>query len=187
MIPPATGAEVRVGTARAATAVRQTTEGTNHRMPTLEPVDESFFASAPERYSDTFAIARSAETVWADLVSDTPLAWCRGLSLSWTSERPFGVGTTRRAASLGGAIKLKERYFIWEDAHRQAFYVTHANLPLFKRFAEDYVVEPDGADRCRFTWTFAIEPTALGRPGAPLNGFTFRRMFGETRRHYGAA
>lgn len=156
-------------------------------MPTLEPVDESFFASARERYSDTFAIARPAESVWADLVSDQPLAWCRGLSLSWTSERPFGVGTTRRAASLGGVIKLKERYFIWEEAHRQAFYVTHANLPLFKRFAEDYVVEPDGADRCRFTWTFAIEPTALGRPGAPLNGITFRRMFGETRRHYGAA
>ncbi len=156
-------------------------------MPTvLEPVDESFFASAPERYSDTFAIARPAEAVWADLVSDTPLAWVRGLSLSWTSTRPFAVGTTRRAASLGGAIKLKERYFIWEDAHRQAFYVTEANLPLFKHFAEDYVVEPDGADRCRFTWTFAIEPTALGRPGAPLNGFIFRRMFAETRKHYSA-
>ena len=116
----------------------------------LKPVDESFFASAPERYSDTFAIARPAEEVWADLVSDKPLAWCRGLSLRWTSERPFGVGTTRQAASMGGAVKLQERYFIWEDGHRQAFYVTKANLPLFKRFAEDYVVEPDGADRARF-------------------------------------
>lgn len=153
----------------------------------LQPVDESFFTSAPERYSDTFAIARPAEHVWADLEADKPLAWIRGLSLSWTSERPFGVGTTRQAASLGGAMKLKERYFIWEDGHRQAFYVTHANLPLFKRFAEDYVVEPDGAGRCRFTWTFALEPTALGRPGAPLNGFVFRRMFSETRRHYGAS
>jgi Polyketide cyclase / dehydrase and lipid transport len=152
----------------------------------LEPVDESFFTSAPNRYSDTFTIARPAENVWADLVSDKPLAWCRGLSLQWTSARPFGVGTTRQARSLGGAIKFKERYFIWEDGRRQSFYVTDANLPLFKHFAEDYVVEPDGADRCRFTWTFAIEPTALGRPGAPLNGFTFRRMYAETRRHYGA-
>jgi Polyketide cyclase / dehydrase and lipid transport len=157
-------------------------------MPALlEPVDETFFASAPERYSDTFAIPRPAGEVWAELVSDKPLAWCRGLSLNWTSARPFGVGTTRLASSLGGAVKLKERYFIWTDGHRQAFYVTEANLPLFKRFAEDYVVEPEGTDRCRFTWTFAIEPTALGRPGAPLNGFIFRRMFAETRRHYGAS
>ncbi len=155
-------------------------------MPALKPVDESFFASAPERYSDTFAIARPAEQVWTDLASDKPLSWCRGLSLQWTSERPFGVGTTRQASSLGGAVKLKERYFVWEDGHRQAFYVTDANLPLFKSFAEDYVVDPDGADRCRFTWKFAIEPTALGRPGAALNGFIFRRMFAETRRHYGA-
>ena len=157
-------------------------------MPShLEPADESFLASAPERYSDTFAVARPAEQVWADLVVDEPLAWIRGLSLRWASERPFGVGTTRQAASLGGAVKLKERYFIWEEGYRQAFYVTESNLPLFKRFAEDYVVEPDGADRCRFRWTFAIEPTALGRPGAPLNGFIFRRMFAETRRHYGAS
>jgi hypothetical protein len=156
-------------------------------MPALlKPVDESFFVSAPERYSDTFAIARPAVEVWADLVSDKPLAWCRGLSLHWTSARPFGVGTTRQAASLGGVVKLKERYFIWEDGQRQAFYVTEANLPLFKRFAEDYVVEPDGADRSRLTWTFAIESTVLGRPGASLNGFIFRRMFAETRRHYSA-
>jgi len=156
-------------------------------MPTLKPVDETFFASAPERYSDTFAIARPAEEVWADLVSDEPLAWVRGLSLKWTSGRPFGVGTTRQAASLGGAVKLKERYFVWEDGRRQAFYVTEANLPLFHRFAEDYVVEADGAGRCRFVWKFAIEPTALGRPGAALNKFIFRRMFAETRRHYGAS
>lgn len=153
----------------------------------LEPVDESFFSSAPERYSDTLAIARPAGEVWSEFVSERPLAWCRGLSLHWTSARPFGVGTTRRAASLGGAIKFKERYFIWDDGHRQAFYVTEANLPLFRRFAEDYVVEPDGADRCRLTWTFALEPTRLGRPGAPLNAFIFRRMFAETRRHFGAS
>jgi hypothetical protein len=30
-------------------------------------------------------------------------------------------------------------------------------MPLFKRFAEDYVVEPDGAGSS-FTWTIAMEP-----------------------------
>ena len=38
-----------------------------------------------------------------------------------------------------------------------AFYIYEASLPFFKRFAEDYVVEPDGAETV-FTWTVAIEP-----------------------------
>jgi hypothetical protein len=36
------------------------------------------------------------------------------------------------------------------------------NMPLFKSFAEDYVVVPTGADSCRFTWRIAITPSALG-------------------------
>ena len=36
------------------------------------------------------------------------------------------------------------------------FYVYESSLPLFKRFAEDYVVEPDGAETL-FTWTVAVE------------------------------
>jgi hypothetical protein len=152
----------------------------------LAPVDEGFFTAAPARYSDTFAIARPAAEVWREFVSDKPLSWCRGLSIRWTSERPFGVGTTREAKSLGGAMRLEERFFIWEEGHRQAFYVTEANVPVFKRFAEDYVVEPDGSERCRLMWTFALEPTALGRPGGPVNGIVFRRLFADTRRHFNA-
>ena len=156
-------------------------------MPTLEPVDESFFASAPERYSDTFAIARPAEQVWDDLVADEPLAWCRGLSLSWTSERPFGVGTTRRAASLGGAIKLKERYFIWEDAHRQAFYVTHANLPALQALRGGLC----GRARRRRSLPLHVDlrdrADSARSPRGAAERIHFRRMFGETRRHYGAS
>jgi len=153
---------------------------------TLEPVDERFFTSAPSRYADAFAIARPADEVWRELVSDNPLNWCRGLSIRWTSERPFGVGTTREAKVLGGATKIQERYFIWEADHRKAFYVTDANVPVFRRFAEDYVVEPDGPGRCRFTWTVALEPTWAGRAGGPLNSLLFRQLFAETRRHFNA-
>jgi hypothetical protein len=152
----------------------------------LQPADEAFLAGAPARYADTFAIPRPAEDVWRELVSDRPLGWCRILSASWTSERPFGVGTTRQVKVLGGAIELAEYFFIWEEGRRYAFYGTAANLPLFRRVAEDYVVEPAGPDRCRFTWSVALEPTLLGRPGGSLNGAIFRRLFAETRRYFHA-
>lgn len=153
---------------------------------TLEPTDEGFLTSAPSRYSETFAIARPATEIWSELVSDKPLRWCRILAVNWTSERPYDVGTTRQAKVFGGAMKLQEHFFIWEEGHRYAFYATEANLPVFRRLAEDYVVEPDGPNRCRFTWTFAVEPTPLGRPGTPMNGLIFKRLFAETRRHFNA-
>jgi hypothetical protein len=153
----------------------------------LQPVDEGFFTSAPSRYAETFAIARPAAEVWAELVSEKPLDWCRALSIRWTSARPFGVGTTREAKVLGGALKVQEHFFVWEEGRRYAFYVTEANLPLFKSVAEDYVVEPDGEGRCRFTWTLAVAPTALGKPGAPVNGLLFKSLFTDTRKHFAAA
>lgn len=155
-------------------------------MTTLAPVDEHFLSSAPARYADTFEIARPAEDVWRELVAERPLHWCRELSGRWTSERPFGVGTTREMKVLGGAMKVQEHFFVWEEGRRHAFYVTEANLPVFRRLAEDYVVEPDGPERCRFTWVVAAEPATLGKAGAPANAMLFKRLFAQTRRHFDA-
>lgn len=152
----------------------------------LEPVDESFLTTAPARYRETFAIALPAEEVWQQLVSEKPLDWCRALSIRWTSERPFCVGSTRQAKVLGGASMVQEHFFIWEEGHRHAFYVTESSVPAFRCIAEDYVVEPDGPDRCRFTWTAAFEPTLLGRFGGPVNGLLFKSLFADTRRHFNA-
>lgn len=159
-------------------------------MPSaLAPTDETFLNAAPKRFVRTFAIARPAAEVWADLTAPNALGWCRmvaGDGVEWTSERPFGVGTTRRARVLGGLLAVDERYVVWEEGRRKAFVGDAVNLPLIKRIAEDYVVEPDGPDACRFTWTIAVETTAIGRPGGPLNAAVFRSMFKDTERHYSA-
>jgi hypothetical protein len=76
--------------------------------------------------------------------------------VNWTSPRPFGVGTTRDVVAPGGST-MRERYFRWDEGSTHAFYVYESKLPIFRRFAEDYVVEPDGAETL-FTWTVAIEP-----------------------------
>lgn len=155
-------------------------------MASLEPVDESYFDRAPQRFSHTWSIARPAESVWAELVGERPLHWCRGLRIGWTSSRPFGVGTTRRA-NAKGLLRGDEYFFIWEEGRRHAFYFTRANLPLFASLAEDYLVEPDGTDRCRLTWRVGVTPSALGRPGAPLNKLLFTGLFRDTGRYFNAA
>lgn len=155
-------------------------------MPALQPVDESFFTTAPTRYSRTWSIARPASEVWAELTGDKPLHWCSGLDITWTSARPFAVGTTRKAKVLGGVLSVQEHFFIWDEGRRNAFYVTKANAPLFKRLAEDYVVAPDGDSRCSFTWTIAIEPTTLGKPGKPVNDLLFKRFFDQTGKYFNA-
>ena len=134
-----------------------------------------------------FEIAQSAEKVWAELTADDALHWCRILQdVRWTSPRPFGVGTTREVKALQGANMLREHYFLWdEEGHRHCFYVTEASAPLFNALAEDYLVEPRGADACRFTWTIAIEPSAVGRAGTPLNRAILKTLFTDTARHYG--
>ena len=156
-------------------------------MPSLAPVDESYFARAPQLFVGTWSIAQPAERVWAELTGDRPLHWCRGLSIAWTSPKPFGVGTTRRARVLGGAMTVEECFFLWDEGRRYAFYFTHANLPVFASVGEDYVVEPDGPDRCRFTWRVAMTPTPLGRPGAPVNKLLFSRFFRDTGRYFNAS
>jgi hypothetical protein len=152
---------------------------------TNEPVDATFLASAPVRLSDTFEIARPAGAVWDDLTADGTLSWCRILDdVRWTSPRPFGVGTTREVKALQGANMLREHYFRWEEGSRKSFYVVTSSAPLFKRFAEDYLVEPVSESACRFTWTIAYESRPSMRLGRPLNERILRTLFTDTRRHY---
>jgi hypothetical protein len=156
-------------------------------MSTLRPVSEDFFDSAAERYSQQWIIDQPAAAVWEELVGEKPLHWCRGLDISWTSPRPFGVGTTREAKVLGGVLKVQEHFFLWEEGRRYAFHVTQANAPLFQSLAEDYAIEPRGPEQCAFTWTIALTPTALGRAGSALNRPLFNSFFNDTAKYFAAA
>jgi Polyketide cyclase / dehydrase and lipid transport len=133
-----------------------------------------------------FEIARPAAAVWADLTADDALHWCRILQeVEWTSPRPFGVGTTREVSALWGVNQIREHYFLWDEGRRHSFYVTESSGPLFQSLAEDYLVEPRGPDACRFTWTIAVAPSAIGRPGKPVNRAILKTLFTDTARFYG--
>ena len=153
----------------------------------LEACDEDFLRWGPQRQIGVFEIPHPADGVWAALTSDDALRWCRALSgVTWTSPRPFGEGTTRTARTPGGALALKEIYFRWEEGRRKSFYVSEATLPLFRRFAEDYLVEELSPSSCRFTWTVASESPPAARPGDPINALVTRSLFRDTRRYFGA-
>jgi Polyketide cyclase / dehydrase and lipid transport len=106
--------------------------------------------------------------------------------VTWTSPRPFGVGTTRDVVAPGGST-MRERDFRWDEGKSNAFYVYESSLPLFRRFAEDYIVEADGAETL-FTWIVAIEPKNGFRLPlkvlAPLVKLGFGRIPADGQRYY---
>jgi hypothetical protein len=153
----------------------------------VEPVDATFFETAPVRLSETFQVARPAAEVWAELTADSPLGWCRILDeMRWTSPRPFGVGTTRYVRSMKGASALREYFFRWDEGRRKSFYVVQANAPLFRHFAEDYLVEPVLESSCAFTWTVTCELKPAARITAPVNKRILGTLLTDTRKHYTA-
>jgi hypothetical protein len=155
-------------------------EAVTHWYP-LEPVDETFFDTAPYVYRFPVELSVSPQRVWESLTSDRALAdWGLGLrSLEWTSPRPFGVGTTRSIELTGRAVTIHERFFRWEEGSRKSFYAVELSRPLLRSFAEDYLVEKTSTGS-RFTWTIALEPTAkskrLLQVSSPLNGLLFRAV-----------
>jgi hypothetical protein len=132
------------------------------RWYALEPTDAGFFDSAPHVFRYEKHYDAPPERVWESLQSDESLAaWGKTVgSVTWTSPRPFGVGTTREVAT--GPALVREHFFAWDEGSGYAFYVTEANVPIFRRFAEDYRVEPQGSGT-RFTWLVAIEPVGALR------------------------
>ena len=153
----------------------------------LEPVDEDFLRTAPQRYVFPMDLPVGPDQVWQGAMAGADaLRFVRGLRIRWTSEAPHRVGSTRTALASFGAIRLQERYFVWDEGRRNTFMGTAVNVPLFRRFAEDYLVEPT-ANGCRFTWTFAAEPRGP-RAAALVNDAVHRAMFAgmarDVRRHY---
>jgi hypothetical protein len=155
----------------------------------LEPADAGVFDTAPHVFRYEKHFAAPPERVWESLVSDASLqAWGSSVSsLTWLSSRPFGVGTDREVVLAPGLVKVHERYFRWDEGRGYSFYVFESNIPVFRRFAEDYALTPDG-EGTRFVWTVAIEPRAALRLPftvlAPVLKALFGRMASDGEKYF---
>lgn len=150
--------------------------------------DDSFFQDASRRVVVDVTVDRPASDVWAELTADGPMSsYCRAISdITWTSPRPFGVGTTRTTRVLGGLIKLDERYPHWDEGRRKVFVGVRTLPPVLRRFAEEYLVEPIDPGHCWFRWTAVWEPTLLGRPIGPVGRAIFASIARDLERHFEA-
>jgi hypothetical protein len=155
----------------------------------LEQVDSGVFASAPLVYRYRVHYPVKPERVWESLASDASVsAWGPSIKeVNWLSARPFGVDTSREVVLPGNAARVRERFFRWDEGRGYSFAVSEASVPLFRRFAEDYVVEADG-DGTLFTWVVAIEPkNALSLPFrvlSPILKMGFGRIPADGKRYF---
>ena len=132
-------------------------------MRSLRVVDPTFLDTAPIRDSLAQTLPVSAASAFRCFEDgDAWGEWIPAIEgVTWTSPKPFGVGTTRTVALKRGGID--EEFFIWEPGERMAFYFVTSSMPLVKAFAEDYVLTPRGNDQCELRWNWAIDAGPLGR------------------------
>ncbi|MQY18360.1 SRPBCC family protein [Nocardia macrotermitis] len=149
------------------------------RFP-LAASDDTFLATAARRYVHTVDIPRVRKDVWDLLTADDALvSWSAVITGSkWLSARPFGIGTTR-LVTLGGAVRLEERFYRWDEGERMTFTVDAASIPGLHRFAEDLVLRPT-PQGTRLTWTFALEGRSVLQPllglASPVNNIVTRTI-----------
>ncbi len=146
------------------------------RWHSLAPCDASFFETAPHIYRNAMHLPVPPARVWESLTSANSVAdWTPLLkSIEWTSD--LGLGATRTVVLPLSAITFHEYFFVWDEGRRFSFHAVEANRPLLRRFAEDYLVEPDGHGS-RFTWTFALEGNRASRATLKLTNAANARLF----------
>jgi hypothetical protein len=134
------------------------------RWHRLVETGDDFLEAAPFRYVNTVDVPVAPERMWAALTADdTLVSWSPVVTgVRWTTQRPFGVGTTREV-TMFRLLTSRERYYRWDQGRRKTFTAVEVSVPGLRRLAEDYVVErtPGGS---RFIWTVVLEPGPTLKP-----------------------
>lgn len=141
------------------------------------PVDADFFDTAPMLFSNVVDLDATPSKVFSIFEDGESWPhWFHAIhKVVWTSERPYGVGSTR-TASLA-AVSIDEHFFIWEPGRRMAFYATGSSVPLAHALAEDYQLEEIEPGKTRFNYRVAMEPHLTVSLGGPLSRMYFESMF----------
>jgi len=124
------------------------------KMRDLREVGADYALTGPNSTTLTQAFNKSAKSVFASFEDEAAWKEWLGLDVTWTSEKPFGVGTTRTVVANGQTID--EVFTVWEEPKRMTFYFVRSTLPL-AAFAEDYRLTSTGPHSCELAWSFAYE------------------------------
>jgi Polyketide cyclase / dehydrase and lipid transport len=128
-------------------------------------VDEDLLETTKARAIGEREMAVSAEQLFDTLKDGPPWAKWTGVirEVTWTSPKPFGIGTTR-TVTIGGGIKFDEVFWAWEPNRRMGFSVTAASIGWLSGLSEVYEIAPLSAERCKLRWVVAASfPGMLGK------------------------
>jgi hypothetical protein len=140
-------------------------------------VDASFFDTAPMRFENVVELDASPANVFAIFEDgESWPKWFRSIhKVTWTSKKPYGVGTTRTVWLP--PVSIDEHFFRWEPNRRCSFYASGLSLPMAHALAEDYLLEGLSSGKTRFTYRVAMEPRLMVAVGGPLSRLYFGSMF----------
>ena len=82
--------------------------------------------------------------------------WSYVTSMTWTSPRPFRIGTTRAIETRTGGRVIDE-VIAWHPEAHLAFRVNATSVPAEGGSVEEFRIEP-APQGCRLTWTMAHDP-----------------------------
>ncbi len=117
---------------------------------------------APVLVKNELVINCTAERLFAILEDgDAWPLWASSLTkVTWTSPKPFGVGTTRTVEMTGGIVGVEE-FVAWQPNKQMAFCFTESSMPNMEAFGEDYQIEVLSDNKLCLTWYAAFWPSNI--------------------------
>lgn len=143
-------------------------------MHRLSPVQPAELDTLPVQIQHTAALRCTPAQLFESFARAEDWRLWLQLEVEWTSEPPFGPGTTRIVRTSG--LTAEETFTEWRPGERMSFYFSRSNSALFSQFAEQWTVT-EAPGGCTLRWRAALRPSALGWPLVPairaalLSGF----------------
>lgn len=129
-----------------------------------DKVDMSYFQNAPYLFRSEITVRCTPQQLWASFEdADAWPAWAMPITkVEWTSEKPFGIGTTRSVSMLGNLVGHEE-FLAWEPLKQMAFRFNQVNKPdMIQSFGERYDITDLGNGLTHLVWTVGMQPTGPG-------------------------
>lgn len=100
-------------------------------------------------------------------------------SVTWTSPKPYGIGSTRTVQLK--MLSVDERFLAWNPGSRFSFSIDAIDLPLVEAMMEDMQMLPlDNGQATEFRWRVYYTPTALMSAVHPIARGIFEGMFKQS-------
>lgn len=149
-------------------------------LPQIKHSELEYAVQAPFYLDNSLRIEAPPETVFKVLSESDWGQWFVDFeSVTWTSPKPYGVGSTR-------IVKLKmlsvdERFLAWDPGSRFSFSIDAIDLPLVEGMMEDMQMTPlDNGQATEFRWRVYYTPTALMSAIHPIARGIFEGMFKQS-------